>query len=156
MALLQSVCNGYGRRFAVKGIPFMGSLFYIYPKIAVCVLRCCGMFATHLQFVWNTFTECSQRVRYLYVTYSPCKSMVFAPQKYGFWRAKVWFLHCKSMVFVFWMLCCCKLVAIYFVFECEYLAQQIWVFCDMLVAYSWVYFLIFLCLKWFLFYKRKC
>ena len=48
MALLQSVCNGYGRRFAVKGIPFMGSLFYIYPKIAVCVLRCCGMFAALL------------------------------------------------------------------------------------------------------------
>ena len=48
MALLQSVCNGYGRRFAVKGIPFMGSLFYIYPKIAVCALRCCGMFAALL------------------------------------------------------------------------------------------------------------
>ena len=26
----------------------MGSLFYIYPKIAVCVLRCCGMFAALL------------------------------------------------------------------------------------------------------------
>ena len=48
MALLQSVCNGYGWRFAVKGIPFMGSLFYIYPKIAVCALRCCGMFAALL------------------------------------------------------------------------------------------------------------
>lgn len=48
MALLQSVCNGYGRQFAVKGIPFMGSLFYIYPKIAVCALRCCGMFAALL------------------------------------------------------------------------------------------------------------
>ena len=48
MALLQSVCNGYGRRFAGKGIPFMGSLFYIYPKIAVCALRCCGMFAALL------------------------------------------------------------------------------------------------------------
>ena len=48
MALLQSVCNGYGWRFEVKGIPFMGSLFYIYPKIAVCALRCCGMFAALL------------------------------------------------------------------------------------------------------------
>ena len=27
--------------------------------------------------------------------------MVFALQKYGFWRAKRGFLHCKSMVFVF-------------------------------------------------------
>ena len=26
----------------------MGSLFYIYPKVAVCVLRCCGMFAALL------------------------------------------------------------------------------------------------------------
>ena len=25
--------------------------------------------------------------------------MVFTMQKYGFWRAKVWFLQCKSMVF---------------------------------------------------------
>ena len=149
MALLQSVCNGCGRRFAVKGIPFMGSLFYIYPKIAVWTLRCCGMFATHLQFVWNTFTEYSQRVHSVYVTYSQNKSMVFALQKYGFWRVKTPFLHCKSMVFVFWMLCCCKLVAIYFVFECEYLAQQMWVFCNMLVVYWWVYFLIFFVLKMF-------
>ena len=26
----------------------MGSLFCIYPKIAVCALRCCGMFAALL------------------------------------------------------------------------------------------------------------
>ncbi len=47
------------------------------------------------------FTECSQRVRYLYVTYSQNKSMVFSVQKGGFCRAKRGFLHCKSMVFVF-------------------------------------------------------
>ena len=29
----------------------------------------------------------------------------------------------------------------------EYLAQQIWVFVDMLVAYSWVYILIYFVLK---------
>ena len=71
----------------------------------------CNLFATHSQSVQNTFTERSQRVRYLCVTYSPCKSMVFALQKYGFWRAKRGFLHCKSMVFVFWMLGCCNLFA---------------------------------------------
>jgi len=70
----------------------------------------CGVFVGYFVGVGWVFTECSQRVRYLYVTYSPYKSMVFAVQKYGFWRAKVWFLHCKSMVFVFWMLCCCKSV----------------------------------------------
>ena len=62
-----------------------------------------------LQSVQNAFTEYSQRLRYLCVTYSPCKSMVFALQKYGFWRAKRGFLQGKSMVFVFWMLCCCNL-----------------------------------------------
>ena len=51
------------------------------------------------QSVQNAFTERSQRVRYLCVTYSPCKSMVFAPQKYGFWRAKTPFLHCKNPLF---------------------------------------------------------
>ena len=45
------------------------------------------------------FTECSQRIGYLYVTYSSYKSMVFAIQKHGFYNAKVWFLACKSMVF---------------------------------------------------------
>ena len=69
------------------------------------------VFATHSQSVQNTFTECSQRVRFLYVTYSHYKSMVFAVQKYGFWRAKRGFLSYKSMVFVFWMLHCCKLFA---------------------------------------------
>ena len=57
------------------------------------------VFATHSQSVQNAFTERSQRVRYLCVTYSPCKSMVFAPQKYGFWCAKTPFLHCKNPLF---------------------------------------------------------
>ena len=59
------------------------------------------VFATHSQSVQNTFTECLQRVRFLYVTYSHYKSMVFDVQKYGFWRAKRGFLSYKSMVFVF-------------------------------------------------------
>ena len=59
------------------------------------------VFATHSQSVQNTFTECLQRVRFLYVTYSHYKSMVFDVQKYGFCRAKRGFLSYKSMVFVF-------------------------------------------------------
>ena len=35
--------------------------------------------------------------------------MVFGVQKGGFCIARSGFLHCKSMVFVFWMLCCCNL-----------------------------------------------
>ena len=57
------------------------------------------LFATTLHTNRNAFTERSQRVHSLYVTYSPCKSMVFAPQKYGFWRAKTPFLHCKNPLF---------------------------------------------------------
>ena len=57
------------------------------------------VFATHSQSVWNAFTECSQRVRYLYVTYSPCKSMVFGVQKPLFYIAKSPFLACKKWVF---------------------------------------------------------
>lgn len=34
--------------------------------------------------VRHAFVECSQRVRFLYVTYSHYKSMVFDVQKYGF------------------------------------------------------------------------
>ena len=64
-------------------------------------LRLAESFVGYFVGVRWVFTECSQRIRYLYVTYSPCKSGVFAVQKYGFWRAKRGFLHCKSMVFVF-------------------------------------------------------
>ena len=69
--------------------------------IAECFAIHFGVFATHLQSVQNTFTERSQRVRFLYVTYSHYKSMVFDVQKYGFCRAKRGFLSYKSMVFVF-------------------------------------------------------
>ena len=57
------------------------------------------LFATTLHTNRNAFTERSQRVHSLYVTYSLCKSMVFAPQKYGFWRAKTPFLHCQNPLF---------------------------------------------------------
>ena len=59
------------------------------------------MFATHFVGERRYFTEYSQRVHSVYVTYSQNKSMVFGVQKYGFWRAKSGFLRCKSMVFVF-------------------------------------------------------
>ena len=57
------------------------------------------VFATHSQSVQNTFTERSQRVRYLCVTYSPCKSMFFDVQKPPFYIAKTPFLACKKWVF---------------------------------------------------------
>ena len=60
------------------------------------------------RFIVPVYT-CSPRVRYLCVTYSPCKSMVFALQKYGFWRVKTPFLEGKNPLFekpfyAFWYL----------------------------------------------------
>ena len=107
--------SGYGHD---ESAPTPGGMFAIHFVGVLCVFRWWALHyrnpsAMLLQCVQNTFTECSQRVRYLCVTYSPCKSMVFALQKYGFWRAKRGFLHCKSMVFVFWMLCCCNLFGMF-------------------------------------------
>ena len=92
---------GYGRD---ESAPTPGGMFATNFVGVLCVFRWwtlhyCNPSAMLLQCVQNTFTECSQRVRYLCVTYSPCKSMVFAPEKYGFWRAKRGFLHCKKWVF---------------------------------------------------------
>ena len=55
-------------------------------------LRLAESFMGYFVGVGWVFTECSQRVRYLYVTYSPCKRVAFAVQKGGFYIAKVWFL----------------------------------------------------------------
>ena len=54
--------------------------------------------------------------------------MVFALQKYGFWRAKRGFLHCKSMVF------CVQKEGFYF------LASALLQCCDVLAAFYNVYF----------------
>ena len=99
--MMQRVLQRFGRPSAMFGNPFAA-----HPQ-SVC--SCRGpiyrarvyVFATHSQSVQNTFTECLQRVRFLYVTYSHYKSMVFDVQKYGFWGAKRGFLSYKSMVFVF-------------------------------------------------------
>ena len=92
---------GYGRD---ESAPTPGGMFATHFVGVLCVFRWwtlhyCNPSAMLLQCVQNTFTECSQRVRYLCVTYSPCKSMVFALQKYGFWRVKRGFLACKKGVF---------------------------------------------------------
>ena len=61
-------------------------------------LRLAESFVGYFVGVGWVFTECSQRVRYLCVTYSPCKSMVFGVQKGGFYIAKVWFLFFECCV----------------------------------------------------------
>ena len=89
--MMQRVLQRFGRPSAMFGNPFAA-----HPQLVRNQLRGCtwvywgvfethfGVFATHLQSVQNTFTERLQRVRFLYVTYSHYKSMVFDVQKYGF------------------------------------------------------------------------
>ena len=92
---------GYGRD---ESAPTPGGMFATNFVGVLCVFRWwtlhyCNPSAMLLQSVQNAFTEYSQRLRYLCVTYSPCKSMVFALQKYGFWRAKTTFLAYKNHLF---------------------------------------------------------
>ena len=90
------IMQGYGHDESVPYAWRSGSWVF---RGWMCIF--CGVFVGYFVGVGWVFTECSQRVRYLYVTYSPY----------------------KSMVFVFWMLCYCKLVAMYFVVECEYFTK---------------------------------
>ena len=52
--------------------------------LAIRLQRIRNWFATNCVGVRGYIAECSQRVRFLYVTYSHYKSMVFDVQKYGF------------------------------------------------------------------------
>lgn len=67
--MMQRVLQRFGRPSAMFGNPFAA-----HPQLVRSQFRGC----TH------AFVECSQRVRFLYVTYSHYKSMVFDVQKYGF------------------------------------------------------------------------
>ena len=52
-----------------------------------------------LQIVRWVFSWVNVDIHGVFATCSFCVCYMFAKQKYGFWRAKVWFLACKSMVF---------------------------------------------------------
>ena len=99
--MMQRVLQRFGRPSAMFGNPFAAHPQSVSSRRGPIYRARIYVFATHSQSVQNTFTECLQRVRFLYVTYSHYKSMVFDVQKYGFWRAKRGFLSYKSMVFVF-------------------------------------------------------
>ena len=91
----------YGRD---EKAPTPGGVFRGYFVGVRCIIN--NPFASNWQavsscrgrFIVPVYT-CSPRVRYLCVTYSPCKSMVSALQKYGFWRAKTILLACKNPLF---------------------------------------------------------
>ena len=65
--------------------------------VNVDILRCVSwcvswVFVAHSQNVRNVFIICMLHNRHSKVWFLHCKSMVFGVQKGGFWRAKVWFL----------------------------------------------------------------
>ena len=83
-------------------------------RLTECFVGVCGMFTTHFvggrciinnpfrmlsRNVRNVLVICVLHIRRIKVWFLRCKSMVFAPQKYGFWRAKTPFLHCKNPLF---------------------------------------------------------
>ena len=53
---------------------------------------CCNAFRIHSQNVRNVFVICTLHIRHTKVWFLRCKSMVFVVQKGGFYIAKVWFL----------------------------------------------------------------
>ena len=84
VGILRSVRNQFrGCMWVYCGV-FAANFVGVRGYIAECFAIHFVVFATHSQSVQNTFTERSQRVRFLYVTYSHYKSMVFDVQKYGF------------------------------------------------------------------------
>ena len=99
--MMQRVLQRYGRPSAMFGNPFAAHPQLVRNQFRGCTWVYCGMFCNPFRGVRHAFVERSQRVRFLYVTYSHYKSMVFDVQKYGFWGAKRGYLSYKSMVFVF-------------------------------------------------------
>ena len=82
--MMQRVLQRFGRPSAMFGNSFAALLQTVSSRRGPIYRARIYVFATHLQSVQNTFTERSQRVLFLYVTYSHYKSMVFDVQKYGF------------------------------------------------------------------------
>ena len=82
--MMQRVLQRFGRPSAMFGNLFAAHPQSVRSRRGPIYRARIYVFATHSQSVQNTFTERLQRVRFLYVTYSHYKSMVFAVQKYGF------------------------------------------------------------------------
>ena len=82
--MMQRVLQRFGRPSAMFGNSFAAHPQSVSSRRGPIYRARIYVFATHSQSVQNTFTERSQRVRFLYVTYSHYKSMVFDVQKYGF------------------------------------------------------------------------
>ncbi len=82
--MMQRVLQRFGRPSAMFGNLFAAHPQSVRSQFRGCTWVYCGVFCNPFRGVRHAFAECSQRVRFLYVTYSHYKSIVFDVQKYGF------------------------------------------------------------------------
>ena len=66
--------------------------------VAICSPRICNPFRMHSRNVRNVLVICVLHIRHAKVWFLRCKSMVFVVQKGGFYIAKVWFLFFECCV----------------------------------------------------------
>ena len=89
---------GRGNAYLVMGICILVMLGYGHDESAPTPDGVfCGVSWVDITLLVNRL----QRIGYLYVTFSQNKRVVFALQKYGFWRAKRGFLMDKNRVLHF-------------------------------------------------------
>ena len=86
-------------------------VFFVF--FAGCWLCVCNLFRMLWQSVCNVVAICSPRICYPFRMHSRNVRNVFVICVLHIRHVKVWFLRCKSMVFVFWMLGCCNLFGMF-------------------------------------------
>ena len=92
---------GYGRDESAPtpcGV-FVGYFVCECGHFAVCFVAISWINMAHLWSIHNIFAICLKCIHGTFATSSLSVCYIIAIQKYGFCRAKVWFLACKKGVF---------------------------------------------------------
>lgn len=96
---MQRVLQRYGRPSAMFGNSFAAHPQSVRSQFRGCTWVYCGMFCNPFRGVRHAFAIRSEYIHGMFATCSFSVCYIFALQKYGFCRAKVWFLTCKKGVF---------------------------------------------------------
>ena len=87
-----AICSQHYRNpSAAVGVRFIVPAYTYSPRIR-------NPFRIHSRNVCNVFVFCMLHIRHTKVWFLTCKSMVFVVQKGGFWVTKVWFLFFERYV----------------------------------------------------------
>ena len=97
--MMQRVLQRFGRPSAMFGNPFATYSQLVRNPFRGCTWVYCGMFCNPFRGVRHAFAIRSEYIHGMFATCSFSVCYIFALQKYGFCRAKVWFLTCKKGVF---------------------------------------------------------